>query len=51
MTKKIIITGCAVQRSRRCVELFADNRFKPRIVKQKTVYSRKGRPHKEKGDA
>jgi hypothetical protein len=27
--------------SRRCVELFADNRFKPRVVRSKRVYSRK----------
>ena len=48
---KTVLTFDAPRIKRRCAELFLDSRFKPRIVKQKTVYSRKGRSHKEKGDA
>jgi hypothetical protein len=35
------IEGVAPRLSRRAVELFADNRFKPRVIRSKRVYSRK----------
>lgn len=35
------IEGVAPRVSRRAVELFADNRFKPRVIRSKRVYSRK----------
>lgn len=35
------IEGTAPRVSRRALELFADNRFKPRVVRSKRVYSRK----------
>jgi len=38
---KIQIEGRAPRVSRRAVELFADNRFKPKVIRSKRVYSRK----------
>lgn len=35
------IVGTVPRVSRRAVELFADNRFKPKVVLSKRVYSRK----------
>jgi hypothetical protein len=35
------IEGTAPRLSRRAVELFADNRFKPRVIRSKRVYCRK----------
>lgn len=45
--QKIVIEGKAPRVvGRRAVELFADNRFKPRVVRSKRLYSRK-RAHKQ----
>ena len=41
--KKIVIAACAPRSSRRAAELFVDNRFKPRIVRNKKIYTRKNR--------
>jgi hypothetical protein len=43
MSKNIKIVGTAPRIIHRAIELFQDARFKPRIVKSKRVYSRKGR--------
>jgi hypothetical protein len=48
---KTVIAADAPRIKRRCAELFCDSRFKPRIVKSKTVYSRKGRTSKDQNHA
>lgn len=40
------IEGTAPRLSRRAVELYADNRFKPRVVRDRKIYNRKGRQAK-----
>lgn len=37
---KIRITAQPVRRSRRAIELFQDNRFSPRVVRDRTKYQR-----------
>jgi hypothetical protein len=37
----IMIAGTAPRVSRRAVELFADGRFKPRVIRSKKLYTRK----------
>lgn len=48
---KTVISADGPRIKRRCAELFLDNRFKPRVVKSKTIYRRKGRQAKEQGHA
>jgi hypothetical protein len=43
MSKRLKIVGVAPRISRRAIELFQDNRFKPRTIRNKRSYSRKGR--------
>jgi hypothetical protein len=45
------IEGTAPRLSRRAVELYADNRFKPRVVRSKRLYNRKNRYNKESSHA
>ena len=45
--QKFVIEGKAPRVvGRRAVELFADNRFKPRVIRSKRIYCRK-RAHKQ----
>lgn len=41
------ISGVAPRVARRAVELFQDGRFKPRVIRNRKIYNRKG---KHKGD-
>ena len=43
MSKSEKIVAVAPRISRRALELFQDNRFKPRVVRSRKVYTRKGR--------
>lgn len=40
--EKIVAVAPPV-RARRALELFQDNRFKPRVVRNRRIYTRKGR--------
>jgi hypothetical protein len=50
MSKGDKIVGVAPRISRRAIELFQDNRFKPRIIKNKRAYTRKGRGAERAGN-
>lgn len=50
MSKRLKIVGVAPRISRRAIELFQDNRFKPRIIKSKRAYTRKGRGAERAGN-
>lgn len=43
MSKIEKIVAVAPRISRRALELFKDNRFKPRVVRSRKIYTRKGR--------
>lgn len=50
MSKGDKIVGVAPRISRRAIELFQDNRFKPRVLRNKKIYNRKGRGAERAGN-